>query len=137
MTAGRFSSVTETYLGIRHGPMSFVKPDTIVLCLLSSDPVRRLYEEDLLRELRTKGIGYLVGIANPSESEGLFDEVIPAVAPRANDTLRTPFEILGPQLLGYHLSIGIGLNPDNPSPDGVISRVVQGVRIHPAGPSEL
>ena len=60
--------------------------------------------------------------------------VIPAVAPRENDALRTPYEILGPQLIGYHLSLGIGLNPDNPSPNGVINRVVQGVRIHPPYP---
>jgi tagatose-6-phosphate ketose/aldose isomerase len=136
MAAGHFPVITETYLGLRHGPMSFVKADTLVLCLLSSDPVRRLYEMDLIHELRTKKIGYLVGIADPAETEGLFDEVIPAVAPRAYDALRTPYEIVGPQLLGYYLSLGIGLNPDNPSPDGVINRVVQGVRIHPAGSSE-
>jgi tagatose-6-phosphate ketose/aldose isomerase len=41
-----------------------------------------------------------------------------------------PLEILIPQLLGYHLSLRQGLNPDNPSPDGVITRVVQGVKIH-------
>jgi tagatose-6-phosphate ketose/aldose isomerase len=133
MTAGHFPVVTETYLGLRHGPMSFVKADTLVLCLLSSDPVRRLYEIDLIHELRAKKIGYLVGIADPSETKGLFDEVIPAVAPQTCDALRTPYEIVGPQLLGYHLSLSIGLNPDNPSPDGVINRVVQGVRIHPAG----
>ena len=130
MTAGRFPLVTETYLGLRHGPMSFVKSDTFVLCLLSSDPTRRLYEIDLLRELRAKKIGYLVGIADSADAQGLFDEVIPAVAPHADDALRTPYEILGPQLLGYHLSLRIGLNPDSPSPDGVINRVVQGVIIH-------
>jgi tagatose-6-phosphate ketose/aldose isomerase len=132
MTAGHFPVVTETYLGLRHGPMSFVKPDTVVLCLLSSDPVRRSYEIDLIQELRSKKIGYIIGIADPTESESLFDELIPAVAPNANDALRTPFEIIGPQLLGYHLSLCVGLNPDNPSPDGVINRVVQGVKIHPA-----
>ena len=131
MTAGRFPLVSETYLGLRHGPMSFVTPDTLVLCLLSSDPVRRSYETDLIRELRAKRIGYLVGIAEPGEAEGLFDQVIPAVAPTTDDALRTPFEILGPQLLGYYLSLRIGLNPDNPSPDGVINRVVSGVRIYP------
>ena len=130
MTAGRFPVVSETYLGLRHGPMSFVKADTLVLCLLSSDPVRRRYEIDLIRELRTKKIGYLVGVVAAAESAGLFDSVIPAVAPQANDALRTPYEIMGPQLLGYHLSLRIGLNPDNPSPDGVINRVVQGVTIH-------
>jgi tagatose-6-phosphate ketose/aldose isomerase len=132
MTAGSFPVVTETYLGLRHGPMSFVRPDTMVLCLLSSDPTRRLYEVDLIRELRSKRLGYLVGIAGPGEHASGFDDVIPAVLPDAPDDLRTPFEILIPQLLGYHLSLRLGLNPDNPSPEGVINRVVQGVKIHTA-----
>jgi tagatose-6-phosphate ketose/aldose isomerase len=130
MTAGRFPVVTETYLGLRHGPMSFLRADTLVLCLLSSDPIRRLYEIDLIQELRAKRLGYSVGIASTSEDSGLFDDVVPAVLPQAPDDMRTPFEILIPQLLGYHLSRSLGLNPDNPSPDGVITRVVQGVTIH-------
>lgn len=132
MTAGHFPILTETYLGLRHGPMSFVKPDTFVLCLLSNDPVRRAYEVDLIDELRQKKLGYRVGIADPTAAKNLFDETIPAIAPQVDDALRTPFEIVGAQLLGYHLSLSIGLNPDNPSPSGVINRVVQGVRIHPA-----
>jgi tagatose-6-phosphate ketose/aldose isomerase len=136
MTAGHYSVVTETFLGLRHGPMSFVKSDTLVLCLLSSNAVRRSYEMDLISELRAKKIGYLVGIADPQEAKGLFDEIIPAIAPHEKDALRTPYEIVGPQLLGYHLSLNLGLNPDNPSPDGIINRVVQGVRIHPASPFE-
>ena len=132
MTAGAHPVVCETFLGLRHGPMSFLRADTLVLCLLSSDPVRRLYEEDLLRELRTKKIGFLVGIAEPGAADGLFDAVIPAVAPHLADALRTPFEIIAAQLFGYHLSLARGLDPDNPSPGGVINRVVQGVTIHPA-----
>jgi tagatose-6-phosphate ketose/aldose isomerase len=132
MTAGRFPVVTETYLGLRHGPMSFLRPDTLVLCLLSSDPTRRLYEVDLIQELRSKRLGHSVGIAGPAEPAGFFDDVVPAVLPDAPDDLRTPFEILIPQLLGYHLSLRLGLNPDNPSPEGVINRVVQGVKIHSA-----
>ncbi len=132
MTAGRFPVTIETYLGLRHGPMSFLRPDTLVLCLLSSDPVRRLYEVDLLHELRSKRIGRLIGIADPVETKDLFDEIIPAVAPLEDDALRTPYEILGPQLFGYYLSLRSGLNPDRPSPDGVINRVVQGVKIHGA-----
>ena len=132
MTAGRFPVVTETYLGLRHGPMSFLRADTLVLCLLSSDPVRRLYEVDLIEEIRSKKLGYPVAIAGPGEYGRLFAEVIPAVLPEAPDEFRTPFEVLIPQLLGYHLSLRLGLNPDNPSPDGVITRVVQGVKIHSA-----
>ena len=132
MTAGRFPVVTETYLGLRHGPMSFLRPDTLVLCLLSSDPTRRLYEIDLIQELRSKKLGYIVGITGPGEQASGFNDVLPAVLPEAPDDLRTPFEIVIPQLLGYHLSLRVGLNPDNPSPEGVISRVVQGFKIHSA-----
>ena len=132
MVAGAVAVVSETFLGLRHGPMSFVRSDTLILCLLSNDPVRRLYEQDLLRELRAKKIGYLVGIADPAETGDLFDTIIPAVAPDLPDALRTPYEIIAPQLFGYHLSLAKGINPDNPSPGGVINRVVQGVTIHPA-----
>ena len=131
MTAGGFAVLAETFLGLRHGPMSFARGDTLVLCLLSSDPLRRLYEIDLLRELRGKRIGILAGITGEEES-GMFDTVIPAVAPTLPDELRTPYEIMAPQLLGYHLGLSLGLDPDNPSPAGVINRVVQGVVIHSA-----
>jgi len=130
MTAGRFPVMSETYLGLRHGPMVFVTPGTLVLCLLSSDPLRRAYELDLVGELREKQIGCLAGIADAEEAAQYFDAVIPAVAPGLDDALRTPFEIVAAQLLGYGVSRLSGLNPDNPSPDGIIHRVVQGVRIH-------
>lgn len=134
MTDGRFPVMAETYLGLRHGPMSFIRPDTQVICLLSSDRVAQLYEEDLVRELRSKKLGHLVGICRDADGQSgtlqLFDEVIPALLPQAPDALRTPFEILGLQLFAYHLSLRVGLNPDSPSPVGVINRVVQGVRIY-------
>jgi tagatose-6-phosphate ketose/aldose isomerase len=131
MTAGRFPVLAESYLGLRHGPMVFVTPGTLVLCLLSSDPLRREYELDLVGELREKRIGYLAGIAEIEEAGRYFDAVIPAVAPHLDDALRSPFEIVAAQLLGYNLSRLSGLNPDSPSPDGIIHRVVQGVKIHP------
>jgi len=132
MTAGAFPVMCETFLGLRHGPMSFVRGDTLVLALLSSDPLRRLYEQDLLRELRAKKLGYLVGITDIDRPDELFDAVIPAMTPHLPDELRTPFEIVAAQLFGYHLSLSKGIDPDNPSPGGVISRVVRGVAIHPA-----
>ena len=136
MTAGRFPVLAESYLGLRHGPMAFLRPETLVLCLLSSDPRRRAYELDLLRELREKKIGYLVGIADEDDTSAEFDLLIPAIAPQVEDALRTPYEIVAAQLLGYNLSLLSGLNPDNPSPDGVINRVVRGVTIYPSTPQD-
>lgn len=126
MSAGRAPVLAETHLGLRHGPMSFLRPDTLVLSILSSDPLRRQYEDDLLAELHTKKLGRIVVIGDSPP----FAESVPAMAPELPDHLRTPFEIVFPQLLAYHLSLRSGLNPDNPSPGGVINRVVQGVRIH-------
>jgi tagatose-6-phosphate ketose/aldose isomerase len=130
MAGGRFPVLAETYLGLRHGPMTFLQPDTVVLCLLSSQANRRNYELDLIRELNAKGLGRIVAIGATPEDASLFDDRIEAVSPDFPDELRTPFEILGPQLLGYHLSLSSGLDPDNPSPEGVINRVVQGVKIY-------
>jgi tagatose-6-phosphate ketose/aldose isomerase len=126
MTAGRIAVVAETHLGLRHGPMSFVYPDTLVLSLSSSDPLSRRYQQDLLDELRAKKIGRIISIDSGEAS----DEAVPAMAPELPDGLRTPFEIVFPQLLAFHLSLREELDPDNPSPGGVINRVVQGVRIY-------
>jgi len=134
MTGGRFPAIAESYHGLRHGPMSFIRENTQVICLLSNDQRNRPYEEDLVRELRAKKIGYLVGVYHDAGRDNgnrlPFDELIPPLLSKAADEVRTPFEILGAQLLGYHLSIRVGLNPDNPSPSGVINRVAQGIRIY-------
>lgn len=130
MTAGRIVAIPETYLGLRHGPMSFLRSDTLVLCWLSNDARRRRYEEDLLAELRAKKLGRIVCIATPLADSAIADTAMAASAPGLPDTLRAPFEIVFAQLLAYHLSLRAGLDPDNPSPDGVITRVVQGVRMH-------
>jgi tagatose-6-phosphate ketose/aldose isomerase len=129
-TSGRVAAIAETYLALRHGPMSFLRSDTLVLCWLSNDGVRRRYEEDLLAELRRKKLGRIVCIATPLVAAELADVAIPAAAAQLPDALRAPFEIVFAQLLAYQLSLRVGLDPDNPSPDGVITRVVQGVRMH-------
>jgi tagatose-6-phosphate ketose/aldose isomerase len=101
LSGGRVVTLCETYL------------TKVTVCLVSADKHARCYEEDLLEELREQRLGRLVGITRPRSS-------------------RAPVgvEIVFAQLLGYHLSLRFGLDPDDPSPHGVINRVVQGVRIH-------
>jgi len=130
MTAGNVATLADTFLGLRHGPMSFLRPDTLVLCVLSSSEKRRRYEEDLLEELRQKQLGRVIAIAPDTANPGLADTLIPANAPHLRDALRVPFEIPFAQLLAYHLSLQAGLNPDSPSPTGAITRVVQQFRTH-------
>ena len=130
MTAGRIVAVNETFLGVRHGPLSFLRPDSHVVCMLSSDPERRRFEEDLLRELQHKKLGHVIVVGATKPDAALGQDFVPAMAPNLPDELRGPFEIVFPQLLAYHLSLASDLDPDSPSPDGVITRVVQPFQLH-------
>jgi tagatose-6-phosphate ketose/aldose isomerase len=128
--AGGIVAVSETFLGVRHGPMSFLRPDSYVVAMLSSDPERRRFEEDVLRELRQKKLGHAIVVGAERPDVALGHDFVSAMAPSLPDELRGPFEIVFPQLLAYHLSLASKLDPDSPSPDGVITRVVQPFQLH-------
>ncbi len=129
ISGGRVVAKSETFLGLRHGPMSFLNSRSLVVCFLSSDPRLQRYELDLVRELRAKGLGMLVA-NGPTDSPELFDMLVPAPGADLPDAFRTPFAIVFAQLLGLHAAARFGVNADNPSPERVITRVVQGVRIY-------
>lgn len=132
MTAGKVVARAESFLGLRHGPMAMVHPDTLVVAFLSADASRRRYEVDLLRELRAKGLGALtLAVADSSEElSDLTDVMVPLGMPGIPDDLRPPVYVVTAQLLALFLSLEMGLAPDTPSA-GVINRVVQGVTIYP------
>jgi tagatose-6-phosphate ketose/aldose isomerase len=130
MTAGRTVTLSETFLGVRHGPLSFLTEDSLVMCFISASAHRRLYEADLVQELRSKNLGTLVGIGTEKTMPDLFDTWIPSYSEGLRDELRIPFDIPFAQLLAFHLSVQQGLDPDNPSPAGIITRTVQRFAIH-------
>lgn len=182
LSDGRIVAKAESCLGIRHGPMSVINDETVVVAFLGGDSYVHQYELDLLRELRTKNLGLhtvvcvpgglaavtsapaassgvaaaLGGAAAPGAAasgavgwQELADTVIvlgrdggepgTAVAhpsgPRVPATppdhlLVAPAALVG-QMLGLMKSVHLGLKPDAPSADDVISRVVQGVTIYP------
>ena len=130
LTAGRVTAMSETFLGFRHGPVGFLREETPVLCFLSSDPAKRRYEEDLLDYLRERALGRLIIVGEGVANVQGHDVMLPPIAPELPDELRTPFEIVIAQLLAYHLSRHAGVDPDNPSPNGAITRVVRSFRIH-------
>jgi tagatose-6-phosphate ketose/aldose isomerase len=136
MTSGRVSSVCETYLGFRHGPMSFADDNTLIVCFLSSDPVLRAYESDLLRELDQKALGIsklIVGEDIPPEVTRENDVVIecPGLA-EVGDQDAAVVDVVACQLLAFFRCLSEGLRPDSPS-DGVINRVVQSFTLHERG----
>jgi tagatose-6-phosphate ketose/aldose isomerase len=132
MTAGRVKTMTESVLGLRHGPMAALDPETLFICLASGDARRQRYEADLLREVGSKGIVAERIVVAPASSPYLsgcserlleIDALIP-------DLYRPPVDVLFGQLLGLYFSLAHGLKPDAPSPRGVISRVVSSFNLY-------
>ncbi len=137
ITDGRISTKAETFLGVRHGPMCGIHPDTLVVGFLSSDPLARAYQLDLLAQLREKNLGLcrvVVGDSLPSDVLDYGDVAIDRPFRRdVDDSSAAVLDVIVGQLLAFFRSLHDGLRPDSPSTDGVINRVVSGFRIHHNG----
>lgn len=130
LTDGKIICKFDSFLGLRHGPRAVINKKTLMVYLFSGDPHVFKYERDLTMDIskdprqiksisfsgqRKLGLGHSVSIC-----EGIEIDTDLAIVPAA---------LVG-QLLGLYKSLDMGLNPDNPSTDGAISRVVQGVKIY-------
>lgn len=105
-------SMAEPYhfMEFRHGPMSLVDQEHLVVALLS-DRVRD-YEVAVLRDLKARGARVLT-VSNTTDGLDEFDDALALLAPvseRARPVLYLPFV----QLLAYYRSMHRGLNPDRP-----------------------
>jgi tagatose-6-phosphate ketose/aldose isomerase len=137
MTAGRIFTMSQSFLGLRHGPLSFIDRQTLVVAYLASDKRTRSYETDLVGELRNKGLGATIAVTGfelGSEIREMADVALELGTDRGivPDALRPPLDVILGQLLGLFCSLEAGLKPDTPSPSGAISRVVSHVKIHRA-----
>jgi tagatose-6-phosphate ketose/aldose isomerase len=133
LTAGKTLTMTESALGLRHGPMAALDSQSLFVCFLSGDKNVQGYERDLLREIGAKQIARRRVVVGGSElaSESYADDYLaPAGVSGVADEYRAPVDVMFGQLLGLFSSIRWNLMPDSPSPDGVINRVVENVNIY-------
>jgi tagatose-6-phosphate ketose/aldose isomerase len=134
LTSGRVTTLSETYLGFRHGPMSYVQDDTLIVCNLSCDATIRAYELDLLHELDRKKLGLsklIVGENIPDSVVREGDEAIECegLAELGDEESPTVCVVVA-QLLAFFRCLEEGLQPDSPSERGIISRVVEKFPLH-------
>jgi tagatose-6-phosphate ketose/aldose isomerase len=128
LTDGAVVTMFDSSLGFRHGPKTIVNSDTLVVVFVSNDPLSRAYDRDLIEELRREGIAGTVLTLSAQGQIG--DSIVVHGLEHAEDCdLLFPY-IIPAQLFAYHASLECGLTPDMPNKAGVVSRVVQGVRIH-------
>lgn len=134
LSAGKLTTLAETPLGLRHGPLSSVDPNTLFVAFLSSEARRRGYELDLLRELDRKQLGRVhavVTVQGIDDVSSLTDYCLSLdCPPNFPDSYRPVLDVMFGQLIGLFASMRCGLKPDQPSPNGAITRVVQPIKLY-------
>jgi len=133
MTAGQVKTMSETVLGLRHGPMAALDRQTVLLCFVSGEMRRASYAKDLLSEIGEKSVvaeRIAIGLKSTEALIAPHCEVYIALDADIEDGYRPALDVIFGQLLGLYCSVAHQLKPDSPSPGGVINRVVQKFRIY-------
>jgi tagatose-6-phosphate ketose/aldose isomerase len=134
LTGGRVVGLTESFLGLRHGLLSAIDRDTLVVGFLSADHRRRAFELDLLHEISDKKLSEKCLVVTSSTVENDLDSfenrLSLGLREEISDLYLPPLFVIVGQLLGLFASLREGLRPDEPSPHGAISRVVSHVTIY-------
>lgn len=128
LSDGAVVTCFDSALGFRHGPKTIVNAETLVVVFVANDPLTRLYDLDIVEELRSDGRCGDILVLSAQPSDGA-DITLHGMAQAADADLLFPF-IVPCQLLGLRVSQLLGLTPDRPNASGTVNRVVQGVRIH-------
>lgn len=133
LTGGKIAAFYDSATGFRHGPKSLIDGETLIVQFIANDPYTRLYDLDLLKELRSENHAMaVVAIADRPDSdiENGAHLYIPGQS-RCEDIDLTFCYLIYAQIFALQESFKAGLPPDTPSASGTVNRVVQGVIIHP------
>ena len=138
LTAGQVVAIHDTPLGFRHGPKIIIDDTTLIIHMRSNDPHTRLYDRDLLSELRTESPSTPIVELSPAAVAG---EPPPDArgASALEDAWLSLVYLVFCQVLAFHKAMALGVAADAPCPSGEVNRVVTGVTIYPlvnAGKSE-
>ncbi|MBT0812878.1 SIS domain-containing protein [Litoribacter ruber] len=131
LTDGKLICKHDSFLGFRHGPKVVINNKALVVFLFSKDEHIYKYEKDLAESILQdprKILSLSIGKALEKSHRNHIDFPIPDG--NGEDVFHPLVQTLIGQLLGYYFSLHFDLNPDNPSVNGVISRVVEGVTIY-------
>ena len=134
LTDGKVICKYDSFLGFRHGPKAVVNDKTLVVYLFSNDQYVNRYEYDLVKAINEgRKPAYTIGITENKidDLDMSLQIVLSNTGNNLCEEILSAALILPAQLIGFYKSITLGLNPDSPSADGMISRVVEGVNLYP------
>jgi len=117
----------------RHGPKTVLNPKTLTVHFVSNVPFTAQYDMDLLGQLYEESDGYKV-IAMHDANDTVTAHLGIAYAALgygfAADICVGMQGLVFMQLLSMFTSLTLGVTTDNPSPSGLVNRVVQGVTVY-------
>ncbi len=133
LTNGKLICKFDSFLGFRHGPKAIVNGKTFMVYFFSNDKYVRQYELDVVNSMNEKTSPvYSLGVSEDKINTDGLNQLI--TFSKDGETLDESFlmlaELVVAQLFGFYKSVNEGFNPDNPSINGAIHRVVQGVKIY-------
>ncbi|MFZ1290049.1 MAG: SIS domain-containing protein [Melioribacteraceae bacterium] len=133
LSDGKVVCKHDTFLGFRHGPKAVVNENTLVIYLFSNNKYSQKYEFDLVESVNNgRGGIYRIGVMENDISNANLDLKI--ILAKDNDSISEEFltiiSVLPAQIIAFYKSMELGLEPDNPSKQGVITRVVKGVKLY-------
>ena len=123
LTQGRLITKPETFLAFRHGPISAVGKNSVVVYFLDSDPLKRSYEIDVIEKVTNEcqsAESILVCDRSPDELKNLGLVILdfdPDSKLSISDEYRAPLYTIVGQMLGLFASVNLGMSPDRPSGD--------------------
>lgn len=134
LTAGKVLTMSESALGLRHGPMAALDQEMLFVCFLSGNKRVQQYERNVLEEIGGKRLVTTRVVVGGSAVSAMNCSVEYTLAPAGPlavaDDYRPAVDVMFGQVLGLFFSQRWQLRPDCPSPNGVISRVVQNFSIY-------
>ncbi len=131
LSGGKYSVMSESFLGLRHGPLSWLNTNSLVVGFVSNDLEKQKIELGLLSELKQKNAAKDILAVLPNDSVNVSDicdyKITFNFSNDLFDDYRSIIDVLFAQLLGLYASLNQNLKPDSPSADGKIQRVVSTV----------
>lgn len=139
LTNGDVIGKFDSFLGFRHGPKAIINDQTLLVYLVSNQASTLRYEQDLMEQVAAHQVNLKTLAISESDNKTIpVDRLI-----SLNNKSALPEELwailctLPAQIIGFYKSLLMSYDPDNPSPDGTISRVVQGVTIYKEDPQSV
>jgi len=116
----------------RHGPKTVMNPKTLTVHFISNVPFTAQYDVDLLNQLHEESDGYKVVALHDAKSPATSHLNIPYTTNYGfgADICVGIHGLVFMQLLSMFTSLALGVTTDNPSPSGLVNRVVQGVTVY-------